>query len=108
MAKRKKGGINKSAAIRDVYMQNPELKVKEVVKILAEKGIKTSENLVYMVKGKIKGEKPRRRDVDSTIVKVSTPSGSGDAVRTIIKVKDLAIEVGGMKTLKALVDALSA
>ncbi len=32
---------------------------------------------------------------------------SGDAVKTILKVKGWAAEIGGMKKLKALVDALS-
>lgn len=108
MAKKANGDLNKSAAIRDLYTANPEIKVKEVVSTLATKGIKVSDNLVYLVKGKLKGEKNRRRKVNRDAAKLAAASGSADAVKTIVKVKSLASEVGGLNTLKALVDALSA
>lgn len=36
-----------------------------------------------------------------------TPSSNGDAQKTILNAKSWAAEVGGLKKLKALVDALS-
>jgi len=108
MAKKANGGVNKSAAIRDLYKQQPEIKVGEVVSTLARKGIKVAPNLVYLIKGKLKGEKSRRRSVNRNAVNVASASGSMNAIATIIKVKALAAEVGGLDTLKALVDALSA
>lgn len=108
MAKKANGGVNKSAAIRELYKQNPQIMVKQVVSALATKGIKVSDNLVYLVKGKMKGEKTRRRKVIHNAAKVAAASGIADAVATIVKVKALAAEMGGLSTLKSLVDALSA
>lgn len=107
MANRSRDGVNKSAAIRELYKQNPEIKVKDVVATLKGQGITVAPNLVYLVKGQMKGEKKRRRNVNRSAASVARASGSADAVKTIIKVKALAVEVGGMNTLKALVEALS-
>jgi len=101
------GGVNKSAEIRKLYEANPNMKVKEVIATLGERGITVGANLVYLVKGKAKGEKTRRRRVNQNAVKVASATGSSDAVKTIVKVKSLAAEVGGLKALKALVEALS-
>ena len=108
MAKKTGNGVNKSAAIRDLYKESPEIKVKEVISTLGAKGIKVAPNLVYLIKGKMKGEKTHRRQVNRAATKVAKASGSIDSVQTIVKVKALAAEVGGLSTLRALVDALSA
>ncbi|MCE9531281.1 MAG: hypothetical protein K8T89_09190 [Planctomycetes bacterium] len=108
MAKRAKGGVNKSAAIRDVYQQNPEFKVSEVVAALKASGLIVAPNLVYLIKGKLKGEKTRRRKVTRDAVQMASTSGSADPLQTIIRVKALAADVGGLGKLRALVDALSA
>lgn len=108
MAKKAKDGINRSAAIRDLYKQNPAVKVKEIKSALATQGITVSDNLIYLVKGKLKGEKKHRKEVNRSEVNVATTSGSTSAVKTILKVKALAVEVGGLATLKALIEALSA
>jgi hypothetical protein len=107
VAKKANGEVNKSAAIRELYKQNPEIKAKQIIATLGTRGIKVTDNLVYMIKGKMKGEKSRRREINRSAVKMAAASGSIDAVQTIIKVKTLANEVGGLGTLKALVDALS-
>jgi hypothetical protein len=106
MAK-KKTGPSKSAAIRDVLKENRKLTAKEVVSVLAAKGIKVKEGLVYGVKGYMKGRKGRRRKAQQMVAKVTPTTGSADAVKTILKVKAWASEVGGLKKLKELVDALS-
>jgi hypothetical protein len=87
---------------------NPEIKVKEIISTLAARGITVGPNLVYLVKGKLKGEKNRRRKVNRAAATVATNSGSTNAVQTTLKVKALATEVGGLDTLRELVDALSA
>lgn len=102
MAK-KRNGPSKSAAIRDVLKANGKLTAKEVVSILAEKGIKVKEGLVYKVKGYMKGRKGRKEIVAT----VAATTNNGDAVKTILKLKSWASEVGGLKKLKELVDALS-
>jgi hypothetical protein len=109
MAK-KKDGVNKSEEIRMLIKANPEIVVKEAVAKLAEKGIKISKALFYFTKGKMKGRKARKeKDQKNAVAKVaeSTHVTKSDALSTILKVKGWAREVGGMKTLKALVEALS-
>jgi hypothetical protein len=108
MAK-KNGGVSKSEEIRLLLKANPEIGAQEAVAKLAEKGIKVSGNLFYFVKGQIKGRKARKKKAQRTVTKVaeSTHATRSDAVSTILKVKSWANEVGGMKSLKALVEALS-
>ena len=111
MAK-KSNGVNKSEEIRQLLKANPQIGVKEVVAKLAEKGIKISNALFYFTKGQIKGRNARKKNNQKartavTTVADSTHATRSDALATILKIKALAHEVGGIKTLKALVDAMS-
>jgi hypothetical protein len=92
--------------IRDVLKQNPKLTAKEVVAALTKKGLKVKEGLVYFVKGQMRGRKGRRKKARQMVARI-TATGNTDPVATILKVKRWANEVGGLKKLKALVDALS-
>jgi hypothetical protein len=105
MAK-KKNDVNKSEEIRQLLRTNPKMPVKEVVSALAGKGIKVNDALVYFVKGHMKGRKGRRKKARRRVEKVAA-TGNSDPVATILKVKRWAVEVGGLRKLKALVDALS-
>jgi len=110
MAKKNDNGVNKSEEIRQLLKANPKIESKEVMAKLAEKGIQVSHGLFYFVKGQIKGRKARKtKSSENTVTKVaeSTHVTRTDAVSTILKVKSWAKEVGGMKNLKALVEALS-
>jgi hypothetical protein len=107
MGRKAAGELNRSAEIRELFKANPGIKAKEVIDKLGEKGIKVTSSLVYLVKGKMMGAKHRRRRMRRVAVKVAATSGNGDALSTIRKVKTLAAEVGGLRALKALVDALS-
>ena len=114
MAKRK-NGLNKSEEIRQILKASPDMPVKEIVSELAERGIKVLDTQVYFVKGKMRGRKGRRKKARQMVEKVAATSGNdgattistADAVATIRKVKVWASEVGGLKKLKSLVDALS-
>ena len=108
MAK-KTNGINKSEEVRQLLKANPEVGAKEVAEKLGEKGIKISSNLFYYVKGQMKGRKSRKTKTQKTVSKVAASAHVTipDAVATIRKIKVWAEEVGGMQTLKALVEALS-
>jgi hypothetical protein len=57
----------------------------------------------------MKGRKARKQKAQNAVAKVaeSTHVTKSDALSTILKVKAWAKEVGGMKILKALVEALS-
>jgi hypothetical protein len=79
----------------------------DLVQWIPYKGIKVKEGLVYAVKGYLKGRKGRHKKARQMVEKVAVTTGNGDAVKTILKIKSWASEVGGMKKLKALVDALS-
>ena len=108
MAKQK-NGVNKSQAIRDILKANPKIASKEAVAALHEKGIEISEQLFYFVKGKLHGRKRRKRKAgNSAAVAASLAINKIDALSTILKIKALADEVGGVKRLKALVEALGA
>ena len=106
MAK-KKGGFNKSAEIRRMFKENPKLTAKEVVEAMTAKGHPVTETLVYINKGKVLGRKRRKKRAQEFVARVAETTGKADALSTILKIKHLAAEVGGLKKLKALVDALS-
>jgi hypothetical protein len=106
MAKQK-DGVNKSQAVRELLTTNPKLTTQEIITTMAGQGIKVKPPLVYFVKGRMRGRKGRRRKVQQEGASVSAPSGTSDPLSTILKVKKLAVEVGGLKKLKALVEALS-
>ena len=105
MGRKAKGEINKSQLIREAFAKNPAIKVKDLVADFATRGIDVQPNLAYLIKAKLKGARRRRRVKNATGVAVA--SGSSDALATIQKVKKLAVEVGGLRTLRALVEALS-
>lgn len=105
MAKKKS---NKSEEIRTLLRANPEMPVKEIVSKMGGQGMKVTPNLVYFIKGKMSGRKGRRRKAQKVVTEVAVANATTreDAVKTILKVKGWASEIGGLKKLKALVDAL--
>jgi hypothetical protein len=110
MAKKANGGEpNKSQAIRDLLKANPKIKASEAVAALGEKGVKVTGSLYYIVKGKALGRKSRRKKRETKAVGVveSASMSHSDALATILKVKKFAAEVGGLRTLQKLVDALN-
>jgi arginine repressor len=93
--------MNKSQAIRDYLSQNPQSTNKEVMEGLGQKGVKVSYNQVYFVK--MKGRKAKRK----AAVKATRAAGMSNPVEAVMKVRVLASQVGGMKSLKQLVDLLA-
>ena len=104
---RQKNGVNMSQAVRDVLNEDPKMKAKEIIKTLADKGITVKPGLVYFIKGKVKGKRGRRKKMQAKVAAAAASTSNGDAVATILKVKTLATNLGGLKKLKALVDALT-
>lgn len=86
---------------------------KDVVSAMAEKGVTVTEGLVYFVKGNMKGKRTQKKKAEKAAVLVVTATAStpalanGDALKTILMVKDFAAQVGGLKKLIALAEALS-
>ena len=109
MAKRKSAangkGPNKSEAIRQAIAAAPKAGVKELVATLAANGLKVQPSLVYMVRSKL-GRRRRRAKRESATATLRQ-AGAANPVALIVKVKALASEVGGLRGLKALVDALA-
>jgi hypothetical protein len=111
MARKKQDGeVNKSQAIRELLKEKPGIKGKDAISELAQKGIDVKASLFYLVKGKMSGRKRRRRKNQQKAATMLTQGGAGrgsDPLTTIRKVKSLAAEVGGLRSLKAIVDILS-
>ena len=97
--------INKSQAIRDFLAGSPTAGTKEVVAGLAEKGIKVAPTLVYFIKSKQRQAK--RRAKRERVAASSRQMASANPVEVILRVKDFARELGGIKNLKILVDLLA-
>ena len=97
--------VNKSQAIRDFLAGNPTADTKAVVAGLAEKGIKVAPTLVYFIKSKQR--QAQRRAKRERVAESSLQSGSKNPVEVVLRVKDLAREVGGIQNLKQLVDLLA-
>jgi len=112
MAKKAQAGeVSKSARIREILNQNPGITATEAIAELAQKGIKINAGLFYFNKGKLKGKKGRRKKARQMVENVTATMGNSslktsDVVATILKVKHLAAEVGGLKKLKSLIEAL--
>jgi hypothetical protein len=97
--------INKSEAVRGFMAANPQASTREIVTALAEKGVKVTSALVYMIKSKAKHAKKRaRRD---RAVESSRGMAAADPVALIRSVRELGERVGGIKNLKRLVDLLA-
>jgi arginine repressor len=105
---------NKSSAISAFLKGNRKMPAKDVVSALAEQGVTVTEGLVYFVKGKMKGKRSQKEKAEKAAAQVITAtatvapaSSNGDVLKTILKVKAFAAEVGGMNKLIALAQALS-
>ena len=101
MARKK---ANKSQAIRDMIAANPKAKSSEVVKLLADKGIKVSATLVYGIKAK--GKAKKRKQKREKVVAAGR-SVNGDPVELLRGIKELAARAGGIRQLKEFVDLLA-
>ena len=99
------GKVNKSQAIRDFYAGNPKADSKTVVSGLADRGVKVSPTMVYYIKSKMGQAKRKARR--EKMAESSRRSGATNPVEIVLRVKDLAREVGGVKNLKQLVDLLA-
>jgi hypothetical protein len=97
--------VNKSQAVRDLFAEDPKMDSKTVIDRLAGKGVKVSPTMVYYVRSKMKQAKRKaKRDRVAASPQVASAT---NPVELVLRVKDLAREVGGIKHLKQLVDLLA-
>ena len=105
-----KDGVNKSQAIRELLQKNPKVSAKEAIDTLKAQGIKVNPSLFYFTKGKLMGRKGKRRKmrrhVEGVVASSNGHVAKGDALATIKSIQALAGQLGGMKKLAALVEAL--
>jgi hypothetical protein len=105
MAKEK---VSVSQHIRDVLSEDPGLTAPEIIAALATRGIEAKKALVYYVKARFRRKKRQQgRQNVAKVMSGGSRNGPLDALAVIVKVKGLATEVGGMRKLKELVEALS-
>lgn len=97
--------INKSREIRDYFAVNPKADSKTVIAALGEKGVKVSPTMVYYVRSKL--GQARRRAKRERVAESSRKLAATNPVELVLRVKNLANEVGGIQYLKQLVDLLA-
>lgn len=109
MAKKEQAGngqtVNRSQAIREVFAADPKADSKTVIARLGEKGVKVSPTMVYYVRSKL--GQAKRRAKRERVAETSRRTASQNPVELVLRVKDLAREVGGIANLKQLVDLLA-
>ena len=96
---------NRSQAVRDALAANPGATSKEIIAQLAGRGLKVSPTLVYFIKSK--QNQARRREKRARVAATSRSTGTPNPVEVVVRVKELAREVGGVQNLKLLVDLLA-
>ena len=102
----KRKGTNRSQAIRDELAKNPKATSKEIIASLKGKGIKVKSSLIYFVKAQQhKAKRTAKRARVTAEVSRTTPTSN--PVELVLRVKDLAREVGGVANLKKLLDLLA-
>jgi hypothetical protein len=99
------GNVNKSQAVRDFLAGHPKADSKAVIAGLAETGVKVSPTMVYYVRSKMK--QARQKEKRERVAASSRETGATNPVELVLRVKDLAREVGGIANLKQLVDLLA-
>jgi hypothetical protein len=97
-------GTKKADVVREILGRNPKATVKEVQKMMAEKGLTVSENHVYFIRSKLRDQKNRQRRAAAE--EATRATGTPNPAIAVSKVKALAKELGGLRNLKQLVDVL--
>lgn len=97
--------VTKSDAIRDELAKNPAAGSQDIITALGAKGVKVAPSLIYFVKSKLRQAKKKAKR--ERVAESSRSTASTNPVELVIRVKNLAREVGGVKNLKQLVDLLA-
>jgi hypothetical protein len=105
MAKRK-SNVNKSAAIREYFAENPKAKPKAVVVALAEKGVSVNAAFVSMIKTKMK-KTGGLRGVRKVRAVLSRNGHSAITVADLLLAKEMANRLGGAARAREALDALA-
>ena len=98
VAKRRKDGVNKSQAIRDILAQTPKSPVKEIVAQLGQRGVEVNPNLVYLIKSKRRHKTKRENRLRA--VEANRKAGLANPVELILEVRKVGEKAGGMGHLE--------
>jgi hypothetical protein len=98
-------GATKSDAIRAALKEHPDYSPKQIVAHLGDKGTKVAATLVYYLKSKARHAK--RQQKRARVAAGAAKTASANPVELVVRVKRMADEVGGIKSLKMLVDLLA-
>lgn len=105
MARPKAGEVNKSEMARTIMRENPRMKVPAVVEQMEAKGVTITPNQVYFIRGQMKGRRSKKKR--ERAVREATRTAPANPVQAVMRVRQLAESMGGMKQLKQLVDVLA-
>ncbi|MEM6314755.1 MAG: hypothetical protein AAF743_11740 [Planctomycetota bacterium] len=112
MAKKRAGGPNKSAAIRDYLKTKPDAGPTEVCKELKKKGIVVAPALVSNVKAALRGKKAGAKKKGKPGRKPGPKPGRKAAatdkvsISALVDAADFVEKVGGLDNAQALLKAL--
>lgn len=118
MAKKKSGGPNKSAAIRDYVTANPGAMPKEIVDAMKAQGVDVSTAFVSTIKSKTVGGgrkkksgrkvgRPKAAATPAAASKGRSSKAEGNlSLDQLLKAKRLADELGGVAKARATLEAL--
>jgi hypothetical protein len=101
---RKRGA--KTAAVREMLTQDPEMPAKEIISTLRAKGLRIKPQMVYMMRTAMKTKKPKMKR-EKTVAAPGRNAWAANPVELVVKVKALSSEAGGMENLKQLVEVLA-
>ena len=106
MAKTKDStGKTKTEHVREALAANPKAGGKEILAILAANGIRVAPSLLYFIKSKAKQK--QRIAKRAQVAETTRQTGAPNPLEVVIRVKNLARELGGIKNLKLLVELLA-
>ena len=74
---------NKSQAIRELLLQKPEAKAREIVSLLAQQKIDVSPSMIYMVKGRLAQMKRQKKRKAEIYVEATNAALSGIAAERV-------------------------
>lgn len=95
--------ISKSEAVRAVFEKNPEIRNKDVMSLLAKRGIQVTAALVGNIKHGLKknSAKPRKASVTTTTAQTEITG-----LDQLLRAKNFVAEVGGFANARSVLDTL--
>lgn len=96
---------NKSQMIRDLLAENPDMKVSDVVQVMAEKGLPIRASQVYVLRSE---NKPKRTNRIRHLIQPQqhhqvNPANSLELIR---KLQELSSLAGGFKNVRRLIELM--